>query len=724
MTTAEGQYVTPTEDSPIDLRTLWLIILRRRFPFLIVAAVVLAIGLGIALIIPSKYVSSTSVLIERRSTNVAEGQSIVSGLPADSAAVDTEVQVLRSPDLARRVAERLHLDRDPEFNPRLREPGFGEWLGGLFGKSPAPVRPGLDAVTNALLNHMSIGRQGLTYVININVSSRSPQTAADIANAMAREYLEQQAEYKRAVAQKAQNFYSERMRALSTDVQSNASSASSIRARTGITSGSNPSSYDEQTIADLRRQHSEASANLAAKQARYSAASRSQNNPSSLPDVLASQVIRDLRSQRAKIAVDASQATTRYGNDHPEVASTRNQLAEIDGEIAAETRRIVSGLAAEVNAAQQEVASLGSAIAQQRSAAIRNSDASVTARKYDTDADASREVYEDLAKRRKETVATDELATPDASIVSVASPPNSPSSPNRPLLILLTLAAALTFGLLAIIIAELLDVKISSGEDVKRHLGLNRIASIPGVSPRNYDEHLARLVYEKPQSSFSEAIRALNMTLRGGHAKQALPSGQVIVITSALPHEGKTTIATSLALSIAKAGSRVLLIDADVRRPQVAASLGIATPEHGIAEVATGKTELASAIVSTGTPLDLLLVTVIAKGIDIFSRGQFSDLLEKARQQYDVVVIDTPPVLAVSDATVISREADHVVFITRWRRTSRFAAKAAVEALKAAEAPLSGVVLNAVDLKKQSLYADSDPLAFYGSYKAYYANEE
>ena len=177
-------------------------------------------------------------------------------------------------------------------------------------------------------------------------------------------------------------------------------------------------------------------------------------------------------------------------------------------------------------------------------------------------------------------------------------------------------------------------------------------------------------------------------------------------------------------MSIAKAGSRVLLIDADVRRPQVAASLGIATPEHGIAEVATGKIDLASALVSTGTPLDLLLVAVTAKGIDIFSRGQFSDLIEKARKKYDVIVIDTPPVLAVSDATVIGREADHVVFITRWRRTSRFAAKAAVEALKASEAPLSGVVLNAVDLKKQSLYADSDPLAFYGAYKAYYANEE
>lgn len=213
MTTAEGQYVTPTEDSPIDLRTLWLIMLRRRIPFLIVATVVLAIGLAVALIIPSTYVSSTSVLIERRSTNVAEGQSIVSSLPADSAAVDTEVQVLRSPDLARRVAEKLHLDRDPEFNPRLRDPGFGEWLGGLFGKSPPPVRPGLDVVTNSLLNHMSVGRQGLTYVINISVSSRSPQTAADIANATAREYLAQQAEYKRSVAEKAQNFYTERMRA-------------------------------------------------------------------------------------------------------------------------------------------------------------------------------------------------------------------------------------------------------------------------------------------------------------------------------------------------------------------------------------------------------------------------------------------------------------------------------------------------------------------------------
>ena len=141
MTTAEGQYVTPTEDSPIDLRTLWLIMLRRRIPFLIVATVVLAIGLAVALIIPSTYVSSTSVLIERRSTNVAEGQSIVSSLPADSAAVDTEVQVLRSPDLARRVAEKLHLDRDPEFNPRLRDPGFGEWLGGLFApKSACDIR--------------------------------------------------------------------------------------------------------------------------------------------------------------------------------------------------------------------------------------------------------------------------------------------------------------------------------------------------------------------------------------------------------------------------------------------------------------------------------------------------------------------------------------------------------------------------------------------------------
>jgi capsular exopolysaccharide synthesis family protein len=674
---------------------------------------------------PTTYSSTANVLIDRRTFAPTDVTSVLSGLPSDSASVDTEVQVLRSPAIIASAVRELKLEQDEEFNPALRRPGFArrviDSVRGLLGREDAtPVRSPTDAVVNNVARNLEVARQGLTYVIGVTVTSEDPKKAAAIANAIARAYVAQQIREKQDAARKAESYLASRLAGLRSEVQKNQGAAEALRARTGLPQGDRLPTFDQQALQDLGRQEILLETQLAQARSRLTTAEQARSNTSSLPQVIESNVIRDLKAQRATLAATNADVSSRYGPLHPETQKARQQIAQLDSEISAEMGRIVSSLRNEVDSAAGQLGVIRGAIGAQRSSAVANAGAAVSVAQYERQASASAEIYQDFLKRAKETGASADLAKSDAVIINQARPPTKPSAPKWSLMTLLSLLAGVAAGVIAVILIEVLDEKISSGADIERYLSLPSIGSVPSVSQREVEGGLPALLVNKPLSSYAEAFRTLGSYLRGSNESDSL-GAEIVMVTSALPNEGKTTIATTLALSLARAADRVLLVETDLRKPQVAETLGLPRPEGGVSEALDPKAGSRQGIVrDQERNLDVLLVGRGSQDFETFRDDRFANFLARVRSMYDYIIIDTPPVLAISDPRNIASLCDMVLLVTRWRQTSLHAARAAASALRDADAKVKGVVLNGVNLRKQSLYSQEDSLAFYDSYRQYY----
>lgn len=705
------------ESEQIDLRAIGQIFRRRAKVFLVVASIVFVVPLIFIMLLPTQYTATSRVLIERRTIDVTDSTDIVSALPGDSATVDTEVQRLSSRALATHIVETMDLDKDKAFQAEMNDAGpLG--LGALFRRDSGGS---VADSTEYLMSRLDVERSGLTYVININYTARDPALAARIANAVATEYLVSQRELKLKSAQEARSYLDSQLRELNRQTTSAEQAASNIRARTGIPSSDRLTTFDEQASADLSGQVIAVETELADKRARLAAAQRARGNPGALPEVLSSQVVRDLRDERAKQAGTVAQLQSRYGDQHPDLVSAKRQLAVLDEEITQETNRIISGLSSEVEASGQKLSVIRGALAAQRGASVRNAQATAAIGSHDRDAAASRDLYDTFRKRAQEASAATDLATADATIAGQATLPDKPSGPPRLMLLLAAAAGAAALGALAVVIAEMLDVKLSSGSDIRRHLDARLLTSIPLGSKPLGDQQALEII-DAPMSRFTESYRGLAASVTKRLDAVAGSRGRVVMVSSPLPHEGKTTVSAALALTLGQTGKRTLLIDADLHRPRVCEALGIEPGNAGLANVLGDPTTMPSAICRdrSGT-IHILPALERNQGIYAVQDGSFAALIDRLRGLYDYVVIDTPPVLATSEARLVAGSADGVLFIVRWRRTSRHAAKAAMTALESEGAPLLGVVMSHVDLRLHSLYSRDDALAYYSSYKQYYS---
>jgi capsular exopolysaccharide synthesis family protein len=727
--TAQADVGSVERDAEIlDIRSLLLILRRRLKLFLVIAGIVFLLGIAVAAILPDKYTATVNVLIDRQTESVVDFAAVLSGLPPDSASVDTETQNLQSPALIMQVVKKLHLDQDPEFNTSLA-PTLIDKLKGVistFSKMLSPEAGGggpqaqLNKVEYNVSKNLTVQRQGLSYVIQVSFFSQHPKTAARVANAIAAEYVAEELAMKQRATQQAIDFLNNRLGSLQADVRSKTAAAETAREASGVSRSANSATYDEATIQGLNNQVILLKADLAEKEGRLDALKRAPN-ADAIPEALASNTVMTLRKQRADIQAQADQDAVRYGPLHPETDRVKRQLAGIDEQIRGEISRISSSLQNDVEVAQRKLSVVEGALNAQRASAVGSARAQVKYDEAQQEAQASAGLYDEFLKRAGETPEQAQLLRPDARIVNPAVPPSMPSL-YRILIIVLALVAGCGLACVGVLLAELLDSGLSSGRDVERWLGLPRLASVPMVGDGRSKNRPDGLVIDRPFSSYAEAIRSICTSLLMTPPRHAADgAGKIVMISSALPMEGKTTVAAALATTLAASGDRVLLIDADLRRPSLGKGFSV-RPTSGLVEVLTGRAAPNDAVVTDESrSLDLLLVTQGPKPRELFRSANLEAFLKWARSQYQYVVIDTPPVLAVNDPRIIAPFTDSVILVTRWRRTSRFAVITAVEAFHSVDAPMVGVVLNAVDLKAQSLYARYDASSYYSAYRSYYA---
>lgn len=510
--------VQASED-PLDVQR-YIAMFRRRLRLFV--GVVLFVFLSIlvfTLLQTPLYTSTASVVIESRKENVVASQEVLSDLGADSGVIDTEVEVLRSRELTEKVVQKLKLDQDPEFNPTLESGGplksLTGGIKGLFGAAaPDRARPdeaAIDAATvDAVMKRAGARRVALSSVMSVSFQSESREKAARIANAYVNEYIADQLATKLNASSDANGFIGNQLREVGQEVVAAEAEVARYRTANGLLSAQG-ATLTEQEISTYNQQLATVRATQAEEEARLRTARRQLAAGSDGQDVgeaLDSDVIKSLRGKRAEVSGRVADLSTRYGPRHPDLLRARGELADIDNQIQAEIRRIVSNLEARVTVAQERTRSMQSSLGQARGALASTTSAAVQLADLERKAQSLRSNQEKLLQRYQEITSQQGTQRPDARIVSRATLPKKPSSPKVMVNLVLGLVVSLAAGAGAVFLLSMLDTGLGTTDDIERRLGIAHIGSLPLMASvaTPQDRHTAPIDYviEKPLSAFAE----------------------------------------------------------------------------------------------------------------------------------------------------------------------------------------------------------------------------
>jgi polysaccharide biosynthesis transport protein len=717
-----AQPFRPIEPEKMHLRQLFGILLQRAKLGLGVAAAVFLVVLGAFALQTPTYTAVGSVVIDPKGVNLASPDPRNGGLPPDTSAVDTQVELLRSHALAEAVVRKLQLWNDSEFNSNMR-PGF-------FGLTPAdkpisnPDPRLVTYVANQLQSRTWVRRAGLTYVIQVGVSSESPRKAALLANTYLDQYLKRQLDEKLAKVMRANRELGLSLEKMRKDAEVAEAAVQQYKNAHGLMSAQG-ATMAEQEVSTLNQQLAIARAERAEKYARLAAAQAQLRNGNAGADVgaaLGSDTVREMRKREAELSVKLAQLKTDFTDEYPEVKRTQAQLNDIRAQIQIEINRILSSLRAEAQAAAGREASLLGSRGQAQGGIAQNNQAMVGLVGLQQRADAAKAIYEAYLNRAKEVAAEGSLQQADGTINSHAAVPTSPSSPNMTLGAALAFLAAMIAAGAAMLIAEFWDKHLRSRMDVERELGVPFAGVLPdfrSIKPkglRGPEAAPAEYLVSHPFSGFAEAFRNLRAFLliatRGDNAK-------LIALTSAVPREGKSLTSFCLARTLALSGSSVVLVDCDLR--QRGASKLIGPRDVGLVEVVQDKVPLNEALVFDEKS-GMFILPAAGKSVpyDLFSNPETDDVLRELAERFDYVILDAPPILGVADARIIASKADRVLYLVHWNKTPLRAAQSAIDILQECGANVAGALLTKVNVKGQARYGYGDSSDYYGYFKNYY----
>jgi exopolysaccharide transport family protein len=702
------------------------------------AAIALAVFVAVLLYTlqeTPRYTATAQVMLDVRKEQVTDMSAVLSGLPADSSVVDTEVEVLRSRSLAARVVHQLKLEQDPYFNPYLNgAKGVSSWLPWVKKTVAPTVAVGSveaqrrsEKVVDNVLSGLKVRRSGLTYLISVEYTHVNPEEASKLANAFADLYLTEQLEAKFDATQKANEWLDTRVVELRDQLQSAETAVQQYKIANNLMSAEG-ATLTEQEISGLNQQLASARAQQAESDARLNIARSQLARGSTGEDVgesLSSPVVQQLRKQRAEQSAKVADMSGRYGDRHPDLLKAKRELADTDGQIKAEIQRLISNLEAQAQVARQRTGSMAGSVANSKGALAGNNRASIRLSELERKAESVRTLYESLLARFKQTTTNQGIEQADARVVSRAKIPTTPSYPKPSLNLALGLVLALGAGAASVVLAEILMAGLFTEDEVERRIGLPYLGSVPLLSSSLDDAKLAKdisppdYLLAKPLSSFSESFRKLRAAILFSKVGENV---KVIAVTSSLPGEGKTTTTFSLARTLATSGANVIVVDCDLRQSAINRFLP-EVPTLGLLEVLNGVCTLDQALISDPSGAKVLALTKSAyTPRDVLGSPAMLKLLAELRQRFDVVLLDTAPLLAIADTRILAPSADAVVMLARWKKTPVKAITSALALLQGKGVFVAGVALTQVDLKAQGRYGYGDANYYYKSYRKYYAD--
>ena len=685
------------------------LLIAKKYIWLVLACALLGTGAGFIenSISPKEYRSSANIEITQDTADqfrMDTGGGYDSGY-IDVTKLDTEIAILKSSTLAMATIESLHLDKNKDFLP----PGSNY----TFDLSKTRDR---HALIGLFEGGLAAERYGHTNILDLSYTARNPQLAADICNTLIANYVEHNFSQNYAATQQVSDWLSRQLGDLRKRLEASQEHMLTVQKDIGLVGIDQTQSIVLSRLVDISHDVT------SAESQRLVAEAKLVTMQSAPPDVLATlsgdPVLVSLKERMTSLQAEYASLSAKYGDKNPRLLEIHSEMAEVAEATKREQSIVISRAQQEVNAAKQNQDALQRRLDQEKSSAYMGNSKAVEYSLARREYESNRSLYDGLQQRLQEAGIIAGLHSTNIRKIDPADAPDFPSSPVKSVNLTLGLLCGLGIGLVLSFMVEALDTNIKTIYDIEERLGLPMLGVVPQVdskllSPETFVRD-ATSALPGAWSRLAEAYRSLRTTIL---LSRAGTPPQVILISSAKPSEGKTSITTLESIVFALNGARVLLIDSDLRRPSVHLRFRIAN-KVGLTSVLTGKAVLEEAIVPvTALPsLHILPAGPIAPmPAELLGSLQMQRLVEGLRSSYDFILIDTPPVLTVTDAAVLVSVSDGVVLVLRYGQATRNVVARASEILLRSGAHLLGVVLNAVDLQS------SDYAEYYGrAYNDYY----
>ncbi len=657
----------------------------------------------------------------------------------DPTELETELRILQSDLLALQVIRELNLDRRPEFGGKTVPSSSLD-----LAPDPLQTDPGrAAAMVGGFKSSLHVALSPNSRIIEVHYRSSDPQMASNVVNTLMQTYVENNFKARFESTMQASDWLQKQLVDMQMKVETSQEKLVRYQREHEILGIDEKQNITTAKLDELNKELTSAESERMDKEALYRliqsgdpdaiATTAGSLVGEGLGTQTATQLLDTLKTRRADLKIQAADLDTQFGPSYPKLAEINNQLKEIDRQMQAEMKQISSKVRGEYVTALQRENMLHDALEQQKQEENKLNESAIEFNLLKRDAETYRTLYEDLLTKLKEAGVSAGLKSNNFRIVDSARPPTYPIEPNIPRNLLFSIVLGTATGVGLAFLLEGLDNTIRTTEQAQMVSGLAPLGMIPlgsksareGLNPKRLviatsKEAVELVTQVRPQSQMAESYRALRTSLLLSNLGSP---PKVIMVTSALPQEGKTTTSINCAVVLAQKGVRVLLIDADLRRPSIHKTLGMG-PRSGLSNVLTGSTTLEQAI--TRTPI-LPNLWVLPAGTpppnpaEMLASTQMKDILSQLREQYDHIVVDTPPSLSVTDAVVLSQRADAVVLVIRSGQTTKQALRRSRDILARVNAKVIGVLLNAVDLRSPDYYYYYE---YQGKYSRYYQDED
>ena len=728
MATSAESDRTPSSD--LDLRYLLLMIWRHKFLLLLITVVITTLSyLYINHLVP-RYTADAVIVLDIRRANVGI-DPVVSELRTDETVVRSEVDVLRSRWLARRVVENLQLARDPEFNPRLRphKPGLLEglatidWIPDALQRwlAAAPLDANVEdasgdlppsavsTVINGVLANLTVVNDGRSYTVELSFESEDPEKAARIVNAFAEHYLAGQQESKFDAAERGAEWLEKKAAELRDRVRRAEAAVLEYRksnslidlGEEGFLAKRMATLADELIATRTDRIRMETRLNEVRRTA--AAAAEGSVAPAITDSPVLEKRLEEVRAAEAELI----QLRSTFGENHPLIAQTKSELDQLRAQFQEEIDRQIASLRRDARWMAAQEISFAAMLDELEAQNLEAYWSKVELQQLVSEAGAARSLLDTFLASLDRTSMQLDLVQPDARTLSFAEPPTWPSFPQRRILLGLAVIGSLMIGFAVVLMLEFMHRGFRAAVQIEHAFGIPVVGMVPLIKSRGVGKrHPSSYALARPLSTFAESVRLVRTAIQSAMGDRP---PRVMMVTSAVPDEGKTTLALTLGRLGAAAGHRTLLIDCDLRVPSVASDLGT-TSGQGLAQVLAGEATIKD-VLRFDQQSGLYYIPAGRRSpdaIELLSSERMRELVAAAVQISDTVILDSPPVTVVSDPIVLSRLADTVLMVVRWDHTSRSLVAAAIKRLTAAKAPLAGVVLSRVDMARHASYGVGD----------------
>jgi len=720
-----------SEGETLDLVEYWRSITKRKWSILGLMLLAALITTLVVFSLRPMFRSTALVMIEQNKAKVVSIEEVYNAMGGGNREYyQTQVEIIKSRELARKVVEKLKLTTHPDYDPRqTQSDGVKAWLPMNWFSSKGPLSEDqvVKSVVRSFMQDLQVQPVRNSQLVQISFTTYDKELAAKVPNTLADTFIENDLESKIKMTQKASAWLGDQMGELRSKLNTSERALQDYRDRErivdakGVALSGASKALEEATTGLVSARTKRAEAEALYNQVQAVKQGRAAGGLESIPAVLRHPTVQSMKGAEADAERRLADASKRYGPEHPRMLQANAELAAARDNTKRQVDNVVAGVAKEYETARANEQAIAGALGQSKAEIQGLNRKEFQLGVLEREAQSNRQLYDMFLNRAKETNVSTDLQSTVARVVDPAIVPGAAYAPKKSQIVAIASIVALIIGMMLSLLLDRINNTINTAGEVEARLGVPMLGYLPKMASTGKKSMKTEMAFlTDSQSLFSESIR----TIRTSVLMSAIDvQKKIIVITSSVPEEGKTTVSFNLACALAQV-KKVLLIDADLRRPKINRVIGVDKDHKGLSHLVSGVAPASECIIRH-EPGGFHVMTsgfVPPNPLELLSSGKFAEVISKLKEMFDIILIDSPPVQLVSDSIVLSQIADTVLYVVKADSTPYPLARGGLKRLALANAPILGVVLNQLDLERaERYYGEYSGYGRYRGYKGYYA---